>query len=90
MVRHDLRRYINQQRRNDLLMEKVGLSQRKERRRKSRTKNWFLFSSVHGQAGRRLNYFGDSLPSYLHVCLADWLINEMPQGGEPALLIDHV
>jgi hypothetical protein len=40
----------NQQRRNVLLMEKVGLSQRKERRRKSRTKIWFLFFSVHGQA----------------------------------------
>jgi len=64
-------------------MEKVGLSQRKERRRKSRTKNWFLFFSVHGQADRKSNPFRYSVPSCFKVHIADWLVNEVPQGGEP-------
>jgi hypothetical protein len=68
-------------------MEKVGLSQRKERRRKSRTKNYFLFFSVHGQADKETSLIRYSVPSYLQGRITDWLVNEVLQGGEPSYIL---
>ena len=68
-------------------MEKVELSQGREEEEKVRAKNYFLFSPVHGQAKKGLDYFGYSLLTFFTVRTSDWLVNEILQGGKLFMLI---